>query len=121
MFFTRVRATPVLLITAAINPASSHLAVLDDPAERLAATVEADPRDSDRPMAHDVHALALGRLAELAARHGDFQRVAALASQAARLSATAHAAGLATRAASLEDIREHCARLLRSSDLEATP
>jgi hypothetical protein len=89
--------------------------------EILAATVEADPRDSDRPLAHDVHALALGRLAELAARHGDFPRVAALASQAARLGARAHAAGLATRAASLEDIREHCARLLRASDLEATP
>lgn len=41
MFFTRVRATPVLLITAAINPASSHLAALHDPARRLAATVEA--------------------------------------------------------------------------------
>ena len=41
MFFTRVRATPVLLITAAINPASSHLAALDNPDERLTATVEA--------------------------------------------------------------------------------
>ena len=41
MFFTRVRATPVLLVTAAVNPASSQLAKLVDPTERLAATVEA--------------------------------------------------------------------------------
>lgn len=74
----------------------------------LAQALDADPRPTDRERAHELHAHALARLAELAAEHGDHAMLDSLAARVGRLRDEARALGVTERAGYLDDAVRHC-------------